>query len=49
MRNNNKKVGKSMFYLFAGLILAVLLWIMSREMPISQESVEEPLKNTLVR
>ncbi len=43
MRQNS---GKKLFYVIAGLLAAVLLWTISREIPFTPETVEQPLENT---
>mgnify|MGYP003571336251 CR=1 FL=1 len=45
----NRKKNYVWAYVLGAVILAGLVWLMSREMPFNEETVEEPLERTLTK
>lgn len=41
-----QKESKKWLYIVAAALLAALLWGLSREMPLTTETVEQPLENS---
>ena len=46
--NMRQKKSKTIFYVVAVLIIAVLGYVLTREVPMSVEHVEQPLENTFL-
>ncbi len=44
-----KSNGKILFYTVAAIIAALVLWVVSREIPFTPEKVEQPIENTFAR
>ena len=45
----NRKKNYSWVYILAGIAVAGLFWLVSQEMPFSEETVEQPLDNTFAK
>lgn len=45
----NRKKNYTWLYVLGVLVLAGLVWLMSREMPFNEETVEESLERTLTK
>ncbi len=45
----NRKKNYTWVYVLGVLVLAGLVWLMSREMPFNEETVEQPLERTLTK
>lgn len=41
--------GKIWFYAEAAVVAALVLWVISREIPFTPETVEQPIENTFAR
>lgn len=41
--------GKIWFYAAAAVVAALVLWVISREIPFTPETVEQPIENTFAR
>ncbi len=45
----NQKSGKKWLYIILIIIIAIILWTISQEIPFTPETVQQPIENTFAK